>query len=149
MKKKTKNPSTRVAVLPGSFNPLHKGHKEIIAKALSVFDKVIIAQGTNPDKTSVQANISPDQISEFGDKVEYIIFTGLLADFVKQIKADAVIRGLRNAQDLESETIQQYWNEDLGLTVPFFYVICDRTTRHISSSAIRAVNKFNKTKELL
>ncbi len=66
---------------------------------------------------------------------------GLLVDFVKDVGASAVIRGIRNGQDLEYERTQQYWNEDLGIRVPTVCFITDRKLVHISSSAIRAVEK--------
>ena len=71
-------------------------------------------------------------------------FNGLLANLVIGLKADAVIRGLRNLSDLETEIDQQYWNEDLGMTVPIFYVVCSREHRHVSSASIRALNKYKR-----
>jgi pantetheine-phosphate adenylyltransferase len=134
----------KTAIFPGSFNPWHDGHSDILKKALLVFDRVIIAVGTNPDK-AVTTNIVIEAIAkefESYNRVHVTSFTGFLADFVKESKADAVIRGLRNSQDLEAEKVQQYWNEDLGLTVPTMYFISDRKHVHISSSAIRAVGKI-------
>jgi pantetheine-phosphate adenylyltransferase len=133
----------KTAVFPGSFNPFHVGHLEIIEKALKVFDKVIIAQGVNPDKKSSTtiASVLPMMSEETKQKTEFCVFKGSLPNFVREHNADAVIRGLRNATDLEAETVQQYWYEDLGLNVPIYYIICGRDKRHISSSALRAVEK--------
>ncbi len=60
-------------------------------------------------------------------------------DLVKELNAEAVVRGLRNGTDLQYEMNQQYWNEDLGLNVPIVYFITDRKLSHISSSAIREI----------
>lgn len=131
----------KIGVYAGTFNPWHEGHKDILEKALKVFDKVIIAIGINPDKS----NTDRDQgLRISSGRVEEIWFTGLLVDFVKSVKADAVIRGLRNGADLQYEMNQQYWNEDLGLEVPVVYFICDRKLSHISSSMIRQLEKIRK-----
>jgi len=133
----------KVAVYPGSFNPWHDGHKNVLEQALKAFDKVVICQGFNPDKIYRAELIR--ETNEFGDykgKVWVRHYSDLLKDFIDEIKPDAIIKGIRNAQDLEYETTQQYWNEDLGITIPTFYVITDRNLRHISSSAIRQVEKF-------
>lgn len=134
----------KIAVFPGSFNPFHEGHSEVVEKALAIFDKVIIAQGVNPEKSFSDVKIpSIETYGRFGNKVQVAKFKGSLPDFVESQGAHAVIRGLRNAQDLEAETVQQYWFEDLGLKVPIFYVICGLDKRHISSSALRAVAKLS------
>ena len=134
-----------LAIYPGSFNPWHKGHKDILEKALKCFDEVMIVILDNPDKSNPLASrvhIESDIINNIKNcKVR--CFSGLLVDFVKKVKADAVIRGLRNGHDLQYEMNQQYWNEDLGLEVPVVYFICDRTLSHISSSACRAMYKLS------
>jgi len=127
----------RTAIYPGSFNPWHDGHDDVLEKALKIFDHVIIAIGQNPNKEGLS------QVFKFNDeKITVIRFTGLLTDFVKEQKACAVIRGLRNGNDLQYEQNQQYWYEDLGLKVPIVYFIADRALGHISSSAIRALKKM-------
>ena len=137
----------RICVYPGTFNPWHKGHEDILFKALKIFDKVIIAKGYNPDK---------GEAGRFTEKLErrlklkcpgginFISFPGFLKDLVDDIEVDAVIRGLRNSYDLQYEADMQYCNEDLGLKVPTVYFICARDLSHISSSACR---QFESIKE--
>lgn len=147
----------KVAIYPGSFNPFHRGHLDIVNKALDIFDKVIIAKGTNPEKVKQDDRFwSTNECIEIqdlidGDYVEIEDFNGLLLDFVSELQAEAdgmyeiaIIKGLRNGQDLEDEKAQLYWNEDLGMSVPFFYIISDRNNCHISSSAIRGLEKFKE-----
>lgn len=143
----------KVAIYPGSFNPWHEGHRDVVRQALRVFDKVIIAVGVNPEKPIEDSEevISKIKSSEaYGlanGCLELIAFKDLFAYYIKEVnlnerKIHAVIRGLRNAQDLEYETTQLYWNQDLGIDIPSYFVICSRELRHVSSSAIRAIEKI-------
>ncbi len=132
------------AIYPGSFNPWHEGHEDIMKKALQVFDQVIIGVGVNPDKGKegvIRAMATIPEYYEDDPRVAVVPFEDLLVDFVQRMNAHAVVRGLRNGQDFEYEKIQQYWNEDLKLGVPIVHFISDRKLVHISSSAIRAVQR--------
>jgi len=143
------------AIYPGSFNPWHKGHADILNKALKVFDEIIVARGYNPEKDIESFKLSDNQLAdaineELGDevgnyenyRVKVVSFAGFLVDEVKKHNLNAVIRGLRNGHDLQYEMNQQYWNEDLGLEIPIVYFICDRNLSHISSSMFRAIQKI-------
>lgn len=137
----------RTAIYPGSFNPWHKGHRDVLDKALKCFDKVIVALAINPDKreplNEIEKRVKVISHSfPYDDKVEVLSFGGLLVDFVKTRPIDAVVRGLRNGADLQYEQNLQYWNEDLGLLIPTIYFICDRNVSHISSSMVRALETF-------
>jgi len=132
----------KTAIFPGSFNPFHEGHKEVVEKALQIFDRVIVARGINPAK--------PPSDKWGAVKIPqgaiYAEFHGLLANYAKLANADAIIKGLRNGADLEYEAAQQQWNVELGLTIPTVYIITSPMHRHISSSAIRQLEKFRKGK---
>jgi len=137
----------KIALYPGSFNPWHKGHEDVLKKALQVFDKVIIATLYNPEKDGPQ-EIPEEQEKElklrYPAAVNFISHPGFLVDLVKKTEVHAVIRGLRNGHDLQYEMNLQYTNEDLGLEVPTVYYVTDRSLSHISSSAIRQINYLKK-----
>lgn len=145
----------KIGYYPGSFHPWHEGHEDVLKKALLIFDRVYIAFGTNPEKTVAAPPAvlyTPEALEmklrqQFGDRIIVRAFTGLLVDHVRTLhgtewQPDAVVRGLRNGDDLQYEMTQQYWNEDLGLGIPVALFITDRRLAHISSSAIRAVAKL-------
>ena len=143
------------AIYPGSFNPWHDGHTDILKKAAKVFKDITIAVGVNPDKLNDDMSTRMTKLNQQIDelivtspelkdvRIVVCYFTGLLVDFIGD-KRVAVIRGLRNASDLEFETAQQYWNEDLGMTAPTVYFLSDRSLVHMSSSALRMLSKFKK-----
>ena len=141
----------KIAIYPGSFNPWHEGHSFVLNQALQVFDKVIVARGLNADKLTGEEFLIAMKDTSFGPHanslhglIEVTSFTGLLVDYAKQVKASAVIKGLRNGQDLEYERSQEYWNEHLGLRVPTFYVMAPAHLLHVSSSAIRTIETLKK-----
>lgn len=139
----------KIALYPGSFNPWHEGHEDVLNKAISIFDEVCILQLTNSDKGSCVPLRLQKSKPICGNITFYKYDKKLLVDVVNKFIENrdddfCIIKGLRNAQDLEYETVQQYWNEDLGIDIPIVYFICDRNLRHISSSAIKAVQSFKK-----
>jgi pantetheine-phosphate adenylyltransferase len=146
----------KVAIYPGSFKPWHEGHTDILFKALKVFDKVIIARGKNPAKEDGTANINDLELAVekalhgHTGHVSVVSYPGLLASEIARLNQMysnpiiAVVRGLRNTQDLCGEQIQQYYNEDLGLKIPTLFLIADRKLVHVSSSAIRAIEAYKK-----
>jgi pantetheine-phosphate adenylyltransferase len=135
----------KIAIYPGSFNPFHTGHNEVLEKALKVFDKVVVARGINPSKNGQILRADADAWLGMGldkKRFELLEFTGLLVKVVDKINPCAIIKGLRNGIDMEYERTQQYLNEDLGIKIPVFYIIAGRNYTHISSSAIRVIDSL-------
>lgn len=132
------NRAVKIAVYPGSFNPFHKGHYDILKKAENVFDKVIIARGKNPDKQNELADL-PTAL-EFHQVDNY---EGLLTDYVSSKEYDlSIIRGLRNESDFSFEKTQYRFLKDLKPNVNVFFILSEPELEHISSSAIRQLYKF-------
>lgn len=130
----------KIGIYPGSFNPLHKGHKNIIEKSKNLFDDVILVKATNPDKTISSAPII--------DGMEVIEWPGMIHDLVKKLESERnskvfVIKGLRNAQDFDNESTQLKFMQDFYPDIQVVFIKCDREFEHISSSAIRSISKFD------
>lgn len=132
----------RVGIYPGSFNPFHKGHLNVLEKAERIFDKVIVARGINPDKTEVNTdglNVKALKYRQFEN------FTGFLTDYLvqKEKYCDVtVIRGLRNGADLDYEVNQLRFMEDMKSSIQLIFIRCDKEYEHISSSAIKNLEKI-------
>lgn len=135
------NRNVNIGLYCGSFNPFHIGHKNILEKAEKIFDKVIIARGFNPDKTNIQFMSFPDELKYHQKDV----YSGLLTDYITNLNYDVtLIRGLRNATDLEYEKIQLQYLKDFKSDINVVSIFCDKEFEHISSSAIRQLQIFNK-----
>lgn len=135
-----------IAVYPGSFNPFHKGHYNILQKAELIFDKVIIARGVNADKApathTLPAALKYRQMESY---------SGLLTDFVNNLGyPTTIIRGLRNSTDLQYELNQYRYLQDLS-TKPLNIVsiFCDRDFEHISSTGIRNLEQYGQAGQYL
>jgi len=146
----------RVGVYAGSFNPFHIGHKNILEKAERMFDKVIIARGTNPDKTYNSEFLT--NLDETFPYHQITSFSGYLYDFMHELKQSGVepylIKGLRNSEDFNYELAQDYYNNHIytqrmfnseeHLPMHIIPIFGDSRFAHISSSAIRAMEKIEK-----
>jgi pantetheine-phosphate adenylyltransferase len=136
-----------IAVFPGSFNPFHKGHYNVLQKAEKIFDKVIVAFGNNPEKNGQKGYKIPESIKN--RQIED--YNGLLTDFVNTIGGEeiAVIRGLRNSTDFQYEQNQYRYIQELMPNIKIVNIFCDKEFEHISSSGIRTLEKFNRHQNYL
>jgi len=139
------------AVFPGSFDPITLGHVDIINRALSLFDEVIIAIGVNADKKYMFS--LDDRLHHIQDtfkdepKIRVISYTGLTVDLCKSENAEFILRGLRNSSDFNYEQSIAQTNSSLA-EVESMFIMCSPHLSNISSSIVRDVirNGGNYTK---
>lgn len=128
------------AIYPGSFNPFHRGHYDILKKAEAIFGKVIICIGRNPEKAISYDYPLPKEL----DDREVIAFSGLLTDLIKTIDDDVVIiRGLRDTTDMVYELNQYRYLKDMSSDIKVVSIFSDIENAHISSSGIKYLDSIN------
>ena len=128
------------ALCPGSFAPPTNGHVDVIRRAITAFDKVIVAIIDNPSKKSVFSAVERrEMLSEIhGDDIELTIFSGLLVDHVRDQGADVVVKGLRTVEDFEYENQMAQMNHHLtGMETVFISTRPEYA--FISSSLVKEV----------
>lgn len=137
----------KVALFPGSFDPITNGHVDIIIKGLSIFDHVIVGIGNNADKKYM---FSLDQREKWiqdifinEPKVTVKSYTGLTVEFCKKQKAGFILRGLRNAPDFEFEKAIAHMNHAIAEEIQTIFVLSDLRNGAISSSIIRDILRNN------
>ena len=136
----------RIVVYPGSFDPPTYGHLDIIKRALTFFDKVIVAVLDNPGKCSlftIDERIKIlEEITRRFKKVEVDKFKGLLVNYVKKKKAQAVVRGLRAISDFEYEFQMAQMNRELNPRVETVFMMTSTTYSYLSSSIVKEIAKL-------
>ena len=132
------------AIFPGSFDPISVGHIEIIEKSLKIFDEIIIAIGSNPDKKSM---FSKNQRLNFivkyfhkKEKVKVITYDELTYKLCKKLDVKYIVRGVRNILDFEYEKNLAEFNRNMG-EIETIFITSSNKYSHISSSLVRELIK--------
>ena len=138
----------KVAVYPGTFDPITYGHIDVIKKALNIFDKLIIATSDNSDKDyyfSVDQRIDIINNSLFKDlkfqkkKVKVISFNNLTIELCKKYKASTIVRGLRAVSDFEYEFQLAGMNKKLNSKIDTMFLMSDVENQIISSKFVKEI----------
>jgi pantetheine-phosphate adenylyltransferase len=145
-------PSARIAVYPGSFDPITLGHLNVMERASKLFDRLIIGVGVNIEK---QAMFTPEErltlIGEATAQLENIeirTFSGLAVGFVKQCGAKIMVRGVRPITDIAAELTMMMANRRLAPDVETLFMIADGELAHVSSSLIKQIASIADDAEL-
>ena len=134
------------AVFPGSFDPITLGHCDIINRGTQLFDELIIAIGENLSKNYLfsleQRKAFIENTFSDNKKIKVFIYSGLTTDFCKKIKADYILRGLRNSSDFEYEKSIAQTNKKIG-EIETVFLLSSSEKSFISSSIVREIIKHN------
>ena len=134
------------AVFPGSFDPITLGHCDIINRGTQLFDELIIAIGENLTKNYLfsleQRKAFIENTFSDNKKIKVFIYSGLTTDFCKKIKANYILRGLRNSSDFEYENSIAQTNKKTG-EIETVFLLSSPEKSFISSSIVREIIKHN------
>ena len=136
----------RIAIYPGTFDPITNGHLSIVNRALQIFDKVIIAILSNPQKKalfSIEERICMiEEVLKDTPNIETDFFEGLLVDYAIQKKSNIILRGLRALSDFEYEFQMALMNRKLNRDVQSIFLMTDYKWFYTSSTIIKEAASF-------
>jgi pantetheine-phosphate adenylyltransferase len=132
-----------IAIYPGTFDPITKGHSDLVERSARLFDRVIMAVAAKPGKQPVfsleeRIDLAQTVLSKY-DNVEVCGFDGLLVDFAHEKKANIIIRGLRAVSDFEYEFQLAGMNRKLANDIETLFLTPAEQYTYISSSLVREV----------
>jgi pantetheine-phosphate adenylyltransferase len=135
--------SSRIAVYPGSFDPITLGHLNVIERASRLFDRLIIGVGVNIEKNPL---FTPEERMELLRQstlhitnLEIRPFHGLAVEFVRSCGAKVIVRGVRPITDIQAELTMMMANRRLAPDVETLFMIADGELAHVSSSLIKQI----------
>ena len=145
--------SPRIAVYPGSFDPITLGHLNVIERVSRLFDRLIVGIGINIEK---RAMFEPEERLDLArratahvDNIEIRTFSGLAVEFAKQCGSRVMVRGVRPITDIQAELTMMMANRRLASDVETLFMIADGELAHVSSSLIKQIAPLAGEEELL
>jgi len=138
------------AVYPGSFDPVHNGHLDLIQRSLRIFDELIVAVSANPSKASLftvpeRLEMLDEVTTELSSNFRIVAFDGLTINLVAQERADCIVRGIRAVSDFEYEFQMALMNRKLRSTVETVFLMPHEKYTYISSRLIKEVASFGES----
>tara|TARA_B100001123_G_C15158593_1_gene966527 strand:+ start:674 stop:1144 length:471 start_codon:yes stop_codon:yes gene_type:complete len=133
----------KIAVYPGTFNPITNGHTDLVERASRLFDRIIVAIGTNTQKGSAlptEKRVAlAEEVLAHVNNLEVTSFEGLLTDFVKEKNANIILRGLRTVADFEYEFQLVGMNRALDPNIETVFLAPAEHLSYISSTLVREI----------
>jgi pantetheine-phosphate adenylyltransferase len=142
---------SRIAVYPGSFDPITYGHLDVVSRAAIVFDRVIFAVLVNPrkapllpveDRLAVIREALDEECPSCAGRIDVRSFEGLTVDFCRSVGAQAIVRGLRAISDFESELQMAHTNRKLAPEVDTVFFMTALEHSYLSSSLVKEIAIF-------
>ena len=151
----------KIALIPGSFDPITLGHVNIIERAAAIFDKVYVAVMNNDSAKYAEGLKSKSYMFEMEDRlaiaklsvahlsnVEAIARSGMLIDLCDELGATAIVKGIRNSADLEYEMIHAKWNKAHNERAETLFLPADESFNSVSSTMVRQILESGRLDEL-
>ena len=139
----------RIGIYPGTFDPITKGHMDVIQRGLHIVDRLVIAIAQDIPKTPIfsldeRKELVEQDIQELSDagRIEVVAFTGLLVDFARKQKAQVIIRGLRAVSDFEYEFQLSAMNYKLNPDIQTVFLPAGERTQFIASNMVKEVARL-------
>ena len=137
----------KIAVFPGSFDPITRGHESIVRRALPLFDEIVIGIGYNTNKNYYFSQERREhfikKVFEGESKVKVMRYNGLTVHFCKEIGANYILRGLRTSADYEFERAISQMNQNMSPEIETIFLVADPALSHISSTIVRDILLYN------
>jgi pantetheine-phosphate adenylyltransferase len=133
----------RIAVFPGSFDPITRGHQDIVRRGLPLFDEIIVAIGHNTGKSYYYT--LEDRKKFIGNvfsgepRVRVMHYSGLTVTFCKEVGAKFILRGLRTSADFEFERAIAQMNQSMAGDIESIFIVATPELSHISSTIVRDI----------
>ncbi len=136
-------PGTRIVLFPGTFDPITNGHLDVIRRAITLFDRLVVAIAINPAKqelftTAERLEMIRDLLKDQAPRVTVETFAGLTVDYAKRIGAAAIIRGMRNVTDLNYEFQLALTNRAVA-DIETIFIMTGESYAFTSSSLIKQI----------
>ncbi|HEU4634274.1 MAG TPA: pantetheine-phosphate adenylyltransferase [Flavisolibacter sp.] len=136
----------RIALFPGTFDPVTFGHIDIIERALPLFDKLFVGIGVNANKkpmfTAEQRVYWLEELFKNESKIEAVIYEGLTVDCCKKINANCIVRGIRYVNDFEYEKAIADMNRSLDENIETIFLTCLPKYTSVASTLVRDVIRY-------
>ncbi|MGH7918236.1 MAG: pantetheine-phosphate adenylyltransferase [Candidatus Binataceae bacterium] len=150
MVNKSKDHTPSIAIYPGSFDPIHNGHIDIIRRSVAIFDEVIVAVAYNPHKDSAlftpdeRVEMIRDSIRDLEPRARVDKFSGLSVDYAERIGANAIIRSLRAVTDFDYEAQMAHMNKQMKGNIETIFLFANPKLFFTASRLIKEVASYGK-----
>lgn len=145
------NKKSRIAIVPGSFDPITVGHIDILCRTAALYDKVYLALLVNPEKkylfdTETRIEIAKLACSDIPN-VEVVYSDGMLYSLARELGCSAIVKGIRNETDFAYEMKMALYNRELAPEIETLFLPCDEKNADISSTLVRSLISEGKEDE--